>query len=334
MLTDLVAFESATASIDRREDDYPLETLVRANYIRGGRGLFDDTQVRRLTTGSDLDGGVALLDQIEDSFSHRVQAQLRRAAILIDMSRSTEAEREPALTQVEGQLSRDEVRSLLPWLMRNARVAPDAHFWRQLGELIDLELLEQEAGSLQGVELKPLIDANIDSLSATRAYAGLNTDPDVGRTGEVWRMMGSTLTRLEGNDAVRFAHLGTRLRSTGSFAAPHWSRVRDRLTGFLLRGASVYGIDEGIRVDSRSGRSIGDYLNYAIPATVEAEFFVDDVTVKLESAGVNGADRNVTVDFPSRLVVASGPTSLSRLLTAVRLLDVLGTEAADGEASY
>ena len=249
------------------------------------------------------------------------------------MARSTEAESDSALMQVEGQLSRDEVRSLLPWIMRNARVAPNAHFWRQLGDLIDLELLEQEAGSLQNLELMPLIEANIDSLSATRAYAGLNADPELGRAGEAWRMMGSTLTRLEGSDAVRFAHLGTRLRSTGSFAAPQWSRVRDRLTGFLLSGASVYGIDEGIRVDSRSGRSIGEYLNYAIPVAGDAEFFVDDVTVKLESAGVNGADRNVTVDFPSRLVVASGPTSLSRLLTAVRLLDVLGTEAADGGAS-
>ena len=75
MVTDLVAFASATASSNGREDDHPLETLVRANYVRGGRGLFDDTQVSRLTTSSDADGGAALLDQIEDSFSHRVQAQ-------------------------------------------------------------------------------------------------------------------------------------------------------------------------------------------------------------------------------------------------------------------
>lgn len=329
LVTDINAFSTATEPLERN-DNSPLQDLVRSNFVRGGRGLFDGQQVRQLVHELDRPDGNSVLSEIGSHFTAQAQGEFHRAATLIDLARSSDPhEMLDRAHLLRGRLTYQEVRSLLPWLTSHSSAPTGSPFWRLLGSMIDLELLEHEAAALRDVDLTALVESNLDTLAASRAYAGLNVEhatDDNSPQRATWRMVGATLTRLEGSSAIRFAHLGTRLRTSGSFNAPRWSSISDRLSAYALAGAGVSGIDETIRVDSRRGRSIREYLNYAIPAPSKDEYFVDDVTVRLENAGLEGEDREITVDFTSRLILPNAATSIRPMLELVNLLEELNPQ--------
>jgi len=330
LITDLKAFSTATAEPEPSGDFFPLQELVRVNFVRGGRGLFDDEQVNLLVDEEAALQGTSLIDQVAASFTEETQDKFRRAAVLIDLSQDIPSDDFlDQLHLLRGRLTREEVRSLLPWILRNAQVGPRAELWRRLGELLDLELLESESDALQDLDFTPLIEANVSRLLATRAYAGLNPDPDAEQAPISWRMQGSTLTKLDGPRAIRFALLGTRLKSTGSFSTPRWTDLRGRLEPYSVTGAGGHGIDEEIRVESRRGRNIRESLDYVAALAGEPGFFIDDVSLRVHDAG--GDERTITVDFGSRLVVSSGEVELGSLLSATQLLDRPDSESSAPE---
>ncbi|MBW0253744.1 hypothetical protein [Cellulomonas sp. PS-H5] len=338
LVTDLGAFAAATAHVQTSEQA-PLHSLVRQNFVRGGKGLFDGEQVEQFVSQLDGDDDRSVLDDIGAFFTESAQGEFQRAAALIDLARSTEhIESLDIAHLLRGRLTGEEVRTLLPWMLANSVAPVGAPLWRLVGSLLDLRLLESESSSLRGVDLSRLIETNLDVFVATRATAGLNVEvEDQGLEGEPvpgprWEMVDTRLARLERSSAVRFALLGTRLKrsSSGSFSAPRWSAIKPRLADHTLARASVYGIDEVITVDSRRGRSILDYLDQVIPQGSADDYFVEDVTVRLANASAAGDERDVKVDFTSRLIVTDAAVTLGSMLELVGLLGELNPEL-DGD---
>jgi hypothetical protein len=328
MLTDVTAFSSATAPTGASEEDqFPLLQLVKSHYVRGGRGLFDDFQVQALTSTDRAARTRPLLSMIADSFIAESVTRIRRAAAIIDLVEEPEGGQlsGPLLGLLSGRLDREEVRSLLPWVLRNAPTNGNDGFWRTIGSLVDLAMLESESSALQGLDLSGLVEANLGHLSAVRAYAGLNVDETLGRSGSpIWRMFGNTLTRLLHDDATRFAHLGTRLKAQGSHATPKWEVVRDRLAGRAVRRAVLRGLEQSVTVDSRNDGNLRDYLDGVTSVGERNAFFVDEIMLDLTGDSVAPDERRlVTVDFGSRLVIASSDATLAELLEAVALIDSL-----------
>jgi hypothetical protein len=270
-----------------------------------------------------ISGGDVALDELANLFTEESRIEFQRIAAILEIANTASAQSALALDSaslLRGRLSDDEASALLPWIMANSLAPTGAVIWRVLGSMIDLALLEKVAGILQNIDLTRLIESNLAALFAKRAHS-VGAGEHSGSTTPRWKMTGSTLTRTEGSHALKFAWLGTRLKPAGSFTTPRWPEIRERITPYTLAAAAISGPNELVRVDSRQGNSIRDYLEHAIPEGAARDYSVDDITVQLASAGPNGEDREVKIDFQNRLILPDGRASIGSLVRISNLLE-------------
>jgi hypothetical protein len=177
----------------------PLRDLVRANVMKGGRGLIDPARAETLTSGSVL--GVARSGQetqdsisefasvVRANFTPEAATRLERAGQLIQMGLGGETEDLLDLAAsspnengragvIHGRLSDGELRVLLPYFLRDPSVTSDVRFWRHLGDMLNLEQLESLRLDLVDVDLTKLVRANAPQWMAGRAQVVLRDEAD------------------------------------------------------------------------------------------------------------------------------------------------------------
>ncbi|WP_316317561.1 hypothetical protein [Clavibacter michiganensis] len=229
LITDSKAFQLVAES-DTREINNPLQGLVRANFIRGGKGRQNPADVARLLSigvsdyvGASSDG----IDLIAAAFTEDAVARIARTARLMELAVGDMDD--ASLASEGGTLSAAELRLLLPWLLQQPSNEVNAAIWSYIGGLFSFSDLEVIRDDIAGLNLSPLIKANASRWFAKRAYIGFviaeSDDTDAPNADEG---TGSEVEDFEGAaaeaDAVNgINQLGAPAVLAGGSTFPLWS---------------------------------------------------------------------------------------------------------------
>ncbi|MGW9550890.1 hypothetical protein ACWG8W_07530 [Citricoccus zhacaiensis] len=351
LLTDAEAFREMAAPVT---DSNPLSAVVRSNFLRGARGLVDEPIAERLrSTGQGTEGNVT--DLIRESFFDDAVLRMERTALLVQWALSREAA-EDELPRIEGSMSTEELRNVLPWLLDQAVVPKGNAFWKALGSLFTFEQLEELASDLNGYDVTSLVQANLTNWSAKRAYLGLNVPVESGRTQEPhepvgngeaddegtetsgdestdftdsWRFDSGTLGLAQGPFMVRVSNSGHKLKARPGSSTPKWSATVDRLGEYAIRSVSVAGIERAFRVDAKESGNIKDDVDRVVESVADT-YFVSHVEVLLPGPVHEDQDEGlepVAVDFGGGIAIANGPIQLGALVRAAA--NIMGNQQLD-----
>ncbi len=309
LLTDASASQeiAQTASDDTGS---PLSTVVRTNFLKGGRGLVDEPVAAALTDTTAPDAANAL---IREKFFEDAVVRMERTAAIVSLAtvRTVDAGFDDTLEQLlSGTLTTEEVQSILPWVLKHAE-SDDPRFWRSLGSLFGLEQLESIASEIEGLNVTRLVGASADAWRARRAYVGLHVDADAGAQEDArWQFDNGLLTRLSSGVALRVSTSGNRLQRRPGGQSKRWEDVAGRLEDFAVSSVQLRGIVRDVTLRGRSGNSLHDDVR-AATESLEDSYFAEEVELS-----VIDEEENVTVrvDFPGSLIVAQPALNLSSLV--------------------
>lgn len=350
LLTDAEAFEEIAAPVT---DANPLSSVVRTNFLRGGRGLVDEPVAERLRLSSQ-ETEVNVTELIRDSFFEDAVVRMERTALLVQWAMSQEASEEE-WARINGSMSTEELRNVLPWLLTTATAREGNQFWAALGSLFTFDQLEELGPVLSDYDLTNLVQANLSTWSAKRAYHGLNvsfddasagsregTDEDEtsGESGESprsdapvrgWRFDSGTLGLALGSSMIRVSNSGYKLKARPSSSTPRWSAAVERLADYSLRSASISGIERSFRVDARESGNVKSDVETFV-GSVEDTYFVSHVEVLLPAPEDENQDteaQSVTMDFAGGIAIADRPVQLGALTRAAA--NILAGQRLDDE---
>jgi hypothetical protein len=320
----LDAFASAPAV------DAPLQALVRPNLVRGGRGVISGDTAASLRTP--LTGTVddvvrleAFGELVRDLFVPAAATRLERAAQILEVGLTGDVsalvlalDDDPSEQLLRGRLSDAEVDVLLPYLLARADVTRQPAFWAHVGAMLDLPRLEDMGDALRGLDLTPLLDANIDTWKATRAALVLNAEDGGAAEGGQWRLVGKTIATVQGPWRVHVTTDSRKLRGRDDSLAARWEELAPALRDRPVTAVALHGVQRRVNVTADQA---ADVLNdvTTIRESIPDEFFVPAVTVR--SSDNEDATR-VELDFKKMLATASAPTSLAALVDVT--VQVLG----------
>lgn len=302
---------------------FPLRTLVRANILRGGRGLLAAEEVATVNTTADLNpGDPDAAEQIQSFtamaaalFEEAAATRLVRAADIIRLALTTGSD-DAVLAQVEGELADSDLRVLLPYLLGRRADIANEHFWAYIGSLMSLARLEEFADELTHVSIEPLVKANLTTWRARRAGVTFNPDfdpddhtvndqPDDGVSTR-WAMRYGLLTATAGRWLLTLtAKDGRRIRGRDDGRLPAWTAVDPVAARYKLDEIDLRGVVRRVRLSAReSGNVAGDVRR--INESLEDSYAVDDVAVRVPGSDSEGPMR---VEFAGSTVTASGQST-------------------------
>ncbi|MGQ0631619.1 MAG: hypothetical protein ACT4P1_11285 [Sporichthyaceae bacterium] len=318
----------------------PLESLIRPNLVRGGRGLIASDTLKSLRVplqGSADDAPLleAFGELVREVFLPESATRLERAAQILEIGLTGDVSSlilpsiidEPAEQLIGGQLSSAEIDVLLPYLLSRQDVTQDPAYWSYLGGMFDLARLEDLGGVLAGLDLTPLLAANVDRWTAVRAQMVINPeDGDSPAAGE-WRFVGNTVAVYRGQWRVQVASKGNRLPGREDSAPARWDALVPVLQGRPVTQVALNGLQRKVNVlTDQAGGVVDDVV--AIRGTIEDEFQVPSVTIRT-SAGDDGI--GVELNFTKMLAIADRSVIISELVDLA--VDVLGHRAPEAEAA-
>lgn len=321
LLTGVAALDEFTG--DPAADE-PLQALVRPNLVRGGRGLISGDTLSSLhvpLTGTEADVGrlERFSTLVRDLFIPAAATRLERAAQILEVGLTGDVtalvatlDADPAQQLLRGQLSDAEIDVLLPYLLGRDEVTTEPAFWAHVGGMLDLTRLEGMGSVLRGLDLTPLLTANIDTWTATRASLVLNAEdggsPDEGQ----WRLVGRTLATVQGPWRVNVTSDSRKLKGRDDSLAARWDELAPVLRGRPVTAVALHGLQRRVNVTADQASDVlGDVTT--IRESIPDEFYVPAVTVK--SSEEDGASR-IDLDFKKMLATASAPTAVGTLVEA------------------
>lgn len=348
LLTDAVAFQEFS---EPTTSNNPLSSVVRSNYLRGGRGLVDEPVAERLLLAGDQNDE-DLTALIKESFFDDAVARMERTALLVQWAKAPDTTPDE-LAKIGGTMSTDELRSILPWLLSTATAPRGDSFWKTLGSLFTFEQLESLAMELDGLDLTRLVQANLSDWSAKRAYVGINTraERDTSKSAETatedddaapgeasqepsdsssgWRFESGTLGLALDSTMVRVSNSGYKLKARPGSWTPLWSKAVSRLGDYPLRSASIAGIERSFRIDARESDSVQRDVETVVES-VEDRYFVTSVEVELPTVKLEDEEaesRSVSIDFSGGIAISDGAVQFGALTRVAA--NVLANEGLD-----
>ncbi|WP_143264642.1 hypothetical protein [Arthrobacter sp. 49Tsu3.1M3] len=312
LLTDPSALMEISAPADNSN---PLASVVKSNFLRGARGLVDESVAEALVHGLPQAGGTGVSDLIRDKFFDDAVFRMERTAALVQWALA-DAEDDSAVDSLalEGRMSTEELRNVLPWILRQETSNKNSTFWARLGAMMTFEQLEQIASEIEGIDVTPLIRANAHHWSARRCYLGLNVTED-GSYPEnpTWRFSGGTLGLGIRELMVRVSYSGNKLKSRPGSSSPRWETVKSHFSEYKLQSVSLSGIERSLRVEAKQSDDINKDVA-KVADSVEDDYFVEKVELNLS---VPGGEENeftsVEVDFAGSLASTNKPAELASL---------------------
>ncbi|ALG06221.1 hypothetical protein [Kibdelosporangium phytohabitans] len=287
----------------------PLLRLVRANLLKGGRGLFTSDDAERLTRSaapSDDSLSEEFLASFEESadelFVPDAALRLRRAAELLRFGLSRDVVE--ILPLASGQLSDVELRVLLPYLLSDPTASTRRNLWSYIGSMMNLERLEDIGELLADVDVTALVVPNVEAWTAKRSQLVLNNEDEETVTEAdppSWHVRNRMLTADVGRWRLFITTDKRRLRGRTDSVAAHWDDISSLLTEFALDAVDLRGVSRRIRVSAEeSGDVRGDVA--LIRESIEDSFHVTDVNVR--RLGDSDAATSMKVDFTEMTVTA------------------------------
>ena len=316
-----------------RADASPMAALVRANFARGARGLVDAPKASQLVELSDSPARsdlthAPLPDFVRENFLEDAAREMNRTAQLMELALGNKLTDTPEL--LDSPLSPAEIRHLVPWILRNARIAETDFLWKQLGTMMTFADLEAIKGELVGVNLDPLIRANSDTWRAKRAYVGLavrdHEDPDL-VSNTHWSVIGSSIGRNVKEERLHLADSARTLRGRSTQSSVLWTDLAEPARDFRLSRVELRGVTRSVAVNAEQSVDVREDVE-RVSRSFDETFFVSEVGVRLESEDPDTDGVEARVLLGDSLVVSDAGASLSDLAgVALRLVSRSGIEA-------
>lgn len=320
LLTDATALDSLTSAPSGI--DAPLNELVRRSFVRGGRGVVDDTQARRLlpelSTLVEADGAVRYTEALREAFDSRSAARIGTVATIINLAASGEAvDSKLEHLSSEEQLSASELQALAPWLLTQSSVNVSGSFWRWLATQFDFRDLEEQSEAFADVDLDPLIGAASEIWLARRVslYFADENDSSTG-----WRIRNGILSYRVGEHMLYLASDQRRIRKLSGRegrSQARWSDISRVLEDFELRGVELQGLTRRHSVSAEVARDVRQDVDLIVD-TIDDSFHVPSVTI------ADAADSDLLIELDFGAMIGSAPRGASIRSLATSGVTVLG----------
>ena len=326
---DVIASDGAAGS--------PLADLVRANFIRGGRGLIDENRAASLVGSTQATEPSGREHLISESFSEDAAARITRTAQLIALAMDPEfsvpGEDESPL--IGGKLSVAELRHLLPWLLGQDVARANSQFWRHLGDYVTFAELENIRAELADLNLTPFVSANANRWSAKWAYVGVATPVEGDDTyqlrSDYWSFRhGGALGIDVGEQRLSVAHNG-QLVSKGrdGTSSATWDRIKDAVASDRLARIDLRGITRSVILNAERSPDIRSDIQ-KVTDSLDDSYTVNEVAIRTKAPEEEGSTE-IEVKFDNELVIANSGASVTDMARVA--LQVLNYRAPVPERS-
>ncbi len=258
LLTDTSALNTFSVQADA-----PMMGILGANVVRGAQGVVDSPAAVAITgvVASDWGKGpegraeyLGLINTVGQHFSRDAALRLKRTAQILWMGTTGDLsplDGEDGL--VLGQLSDVELRTLVPYLLKQPQTAQHFGFWRHIGTMLTLRRLLDLAPDLVDIDVNPFVAANTDRLTAKRVKWIEEMDSEVAPTWSITRTALRLKTRF---GAVLFALDGRNLRGEEDARVPSLEDVAAVFSLYRLDEVSLAGVARKWTVTSEDDSSV------------------------------------------------------------------------------
>lgn len=295
--------------------DTQLSGLVRANIVRGGRGLLSDKAADRIVAVEEdepLEALKAFQTTVRQLFTGATAERLNRTAgLLVEFFEERPSQETLALLREEPLLD-GELRVVLPYVLRRASEVRAPEVWEALASMLTLERLESMSPSLADLDLTPIVARATKSMTAGRSALFPNTEVANDEHAELppsWKVRNGRLVA----DVHRWAlWMGTdarKIRARDDGTDARWDELSAPLRAFDLTAIELHGLSRQLAVGNEDPDTLREDVE-RIRGTIEDDFHVASVTVrekgdadagevKVEFEGAVGTGK-ATVDFHIR----------------------------------
>ncbi|MGO4585547.1 hypothetical protein AB4Z38_16940 [Arthrobacter sp. 2RAF6] len=310
----------------------PMAALVRANFARGARGVVDAPRASRLVELSDSPAAVQsanspLPDFVRDNFLEDTAREMTRTAQLMELALGHELS--DAQEAPFGPLSAAEVRHLVPWILRNARIPNSDPLWKKLGTMMTFADLDAIKKDLAGINLDPLIRANSDAWRAKRAYVGLASwdhDNPEAVANSHWAVVGSSIGRNVKEERLHLADSARTLRGRSAQSSVLWTDLAEPARDFRLSRVELRGVTRSVAINAEESSDVREDVE-RVSESFDERFFVSEVGIRFPSEA-EGEEVEAQVLLGDSLVVSDVGVALSDLAgVALRLISRNGINA-------
>lgn len=307
-----------------------LTRLVRANIIRGGRGVLDDVDARRIIdveTEAPAEALKVFQEMVSQLFVGATAERLTNTAGLLREFFEDDPDA-GALTALEARpLSDSELGIVLPYVLGRAEDVRNAVVWRSLAAMVSLERLESMTEVLSGLDLSPLVRVAASRLQAARSALYFNdcavSDEEKDESTPVWGARNGRLVADVRRWSVWFGSDARKIRARPDGPDARWDELSAPLERFDIRGIELRGLSRNLSMESSKSETLRqDVAN--VRESIDDDFHVSSVTVRERDPEDSP---EIRVEFGAS--TATGRASLATHLQAAALLSVKRPISAD-----
>ncbi len=318
---------SATARINTleapSEQEAQLSGLVRANIVRGGRGLLTDADADRIVAVEDdepLEALRAFQRTVQKLFTGATAERLTRTAGLLGSFFENKPSEGVLKDLHEQPLSDGELRVVLPYVLRRADDVQSPLVWLALGSMLTLERIESLAPLLSGLDLTPLIRPAVRDLIAGRSALFLSSEELTEEQKDdqlpIWKVQNGKLTANVHRWSLWMGSDGRKIHGRDGGADARWDELSAPLRSFDLTAIELHGLSRQLGVANVNAGAVREDVEL-FRRTIDDDFHVASVTVREEG---DADSPEVKVEFaPS---TATGKATVDFHVRAAGLLAV------------
>ncbi|OFI39429.1 hypothetical protein BIU82_13945 [Arthrobacter sp. SW1] len=298
----------------------PLAGLVKASFLRGGRGLIDEERAETLVSSSSDSELTAL---VRENFFENVALKMERTATIVGIALAASSDHslnDQVLQALEGRLSRSELKAILPWLLTQEHPVEDARFWRRLASMFSFKDLESIAPDLEGLDLGSLVTSSAEVWEAPRAYLGVSSrmmaEDEVARNQlPTWSFRNGILGVDAGIHRVSFSSDGRVLKGRDEAGAPTWADLREELNAFRLASVNLRGITRSVRVDAEQSDDIRHDVE-SVASSLNDNYSVSDLALSFSPRETADGSATILIRYGKGLAISEGGATIADMTRA------------------
>lgn len=322
LATEITATSRLRTSMGHSRPEAQLSGLVRANLVRGGRGLLSDSDADTIVAVEDKSPKEALEsfgETVRELFVGATAKRLSRTAGLLHAF-FEDSLSVAALADLEKRpLSESELEVVIPFIVSRAADVSNDRVWSLLGQMLGLETLESMSAALDGLDLSPLVSPVAASLEAGRTGAFFNpdvlTEEEMDSTAPHWRMRNGRLAADVRRWTLVFGSNGRKVKGRDDGPDARWQSLTPLLREHhSVVGAELRGLSKRFSIAATTDSTVEQDVEN-IRETIDDDFHVSSVEVRAKG---EAESQTVTVDFGASTV--TGNARLAYHLQAARLL--------------
>ncbi|MET8688899.1 hypothetical protein ABZV77_32285 [Streptomyces sp. NPDC004732] len=326
----LLSSASTLESISNENSPTPVTQMLKSSLLQGGKGyLVGEAAAGVQRAVSRADGALSQLDEIEveasvramkEHLSQSFASRIARVMQVMWVSQGGDAQRFPGASRTAASLSSEELNQILPFLLSLEDVT-NLEFWRNLGENLTLDHLQQLENRRISRNLDLLVNVNLDRINA-RGVAVDRLHPDLfdDLSGPpCWEVLDSQLNLRCGETGFRFVDDRRKIsHRTEMGIAPRWYEIERRLDRYGIEGIEF--TSPGSKTHIRSSTSEG--LRESMDMQALSEALGEMARVISVELRWPRSRQNVEIDF-DRSAVESVGSAIGLHILAYLGLDLL-----------